>query len=58
MRYKLTTVTDIANAGHNTEVYEFDLFDELQEHMQKQTTHMERDEEELYYYNSKIEEIE
>jgi len=57
MSYRLTTTTNITNAGANNEVYEFDTFDELQEHMVEQTRYMERDEEELYYYNSKIEEL-
>lgn len=57
MTYKLTTATDITNAGANIETYLFDTFDELQEHMIETAIHMERDEEELYYYNSKIEEL-
>ena len=54
MSYKLTTTTDITNAGYNTEVKEFDTFDELQDYMQAKEQELSTEEYELFSYNSRI----
>lgn len=54
--YKLTTATDICNAGANITEVLFDDFMELQDYIMDATSAMTEEEAELYMYNSKIEE--
>jgi hypothetical protein len=56
--FKLTTATDICNAGANITEIIFDSFMELQDYMIDVSSAMDDEEAELYMYNSKIEEIE
>lgn len=54
--YKLTTATDICNAGANITEVLFDDLVELQDYIMDVSSAMSEEEAELYMYNSKIEE--
>lgn len=55
--FKLTTATDICNAGANITELLFDDFMELQDYIMDVSSAMTEEEAELYMYNSKIEEF-
>jgi hypothetical protein len=57
MIYMLTEVYDVTNTGADTEVLEFDTFNELQDHIETVTSGMSDDDRELYMYYARVEEL-
>lgn len=55
--YKLTTVTNITNAGGTVEEKEFDNFYELQDYLDDLTKDMNSANREAFLYNCKVEQI-
>lgn len=58
MKYKLTAVTAVFNAGEVSNEFIFDTYDELQDFYQETISKMGEEEAEFFDYHSKIEELE
>lgn len=56
--YKLTTVTNITNAGGNVEEFMFDNFNELQDYIEEITQDMNEYNKEAFLYNCAVNKIE
>lgn len=47
--YKVTTITDVCNAGANVTVKKFDSMYEVQDYIEEETRELNDDDKELFY---------